>query len=158
MERQHLRFSVWIFLLLLSSSCFGQTIRVHVVNAENRSPLKGQQVLLSLPYEKNEKAPAKFDNPLKAETDVNGIAEFALQVPPPAHLSIQVHLTSVYWQCGCMEFVVTQDFLRKGIVGISPDHESETSATPLKAEPGEIIFLARPLTSFERLLHPLVKE
>jgi hypothetical protein len=42
--------------------------------------------------------------------------------------------------------------------GIVAGREFISRATPVKAAPGEIIFVARPFTFFERLLYPLLKE
>jgi hypothetical protein len=132
-------------------------IRVRVIDDTNGHPLPKQQVSISLLYEKGEKVPANYDALLQLETDVNGEVQFRLPEPAPAHLAAQVRLTSEHWHCGCTALVDTQDLIQKGLVGPEPGHGSTRSTASVKAEPGEILFVARPFTFFERLLYPLVK-
>jgi hypothetical protein len=51
--------------------------------------------------------------------------------------------------------VTTQDLIQKGIL---EGEKLTTPAVPVKAEPGEILFVARPFTFFERLFYPLLKD
>lgn len=157
MKRIYPRCLIWFLMVWCSTLCSGQVIRVRVVNAKDGRPLGKQQVTVSLLYDKSERTPAKYDAILRLETDANGGAQFSLPELFPAHLSAQVTLTSEHWRCGCSALVTTQDLIQKGILGPQPDHESTQSATQVKAEPGELLFVARPLTFFERLLYPLVK-
>jgi hypothetical protein len=144
------------FLLLsLGSSCFAQAMKIRVINAADGSPLPKQQVSVALLYEGGEKTPANYEPVLTGETDANGEARFPIPEPAPAHLSAHVRLTSEHWRCGCMALAVTQDVLQKGIVESAAN--SKKSA-PIKPTPGEILFVARPESFFERLLGPLVKE
>lgn len=147
----------WFFLLWLAPCCFAQVIRIRVVDSKTGLPLQKQPVSVGLFYEKGKKAPAGFDTRPRLETNVNGEAEFRLPDPVPAHLGIQVRLTSEHWHCWCVVLVATQDLLRTGIVE-SADVETKASAAAAKAEPGVILFRARPFTFLERLLYPLVKE
>jgi len=139
---------------LAHAACFGQTIRIRVVNEKNGHPLPKQPISITLLYEKSEKTPAKYDAALNIETDEKGESQFSLPEPAPAHLAAQVHLTSEHWHCGCGVLMVTQELIQKGIVG----PRSNETANAVKAEPKEILFLARPFTFFERLFYPFLKE
>jgi hypothetical protein len=148
---------VCVLLLTLGPLCFGQVVTIRVINAADGHPLQKQQVSVSLLYEKGERTPPKYDANLSLETDVNGEAHFPLPEPAPTHLSAQVRLPSEHWRCGCGVLAATEDVIQKGIVGPLPGAEPKKSAAPLKGTPGEILFVARPLSFFERLLYPLVK-
>ena len=134
--------------------CFGQVISARVINAKNGHPLPKQHISISLLDEKGEKIETKQGALLELETDINGDAQFTLPEAAPAHLSARARLTSEHWRCGCWALVATQDVVQKGIV---EGNELTTPAKPVKAEPGEILFIARPLTFLERLLYPLEK-
>jgi hypothetical protein len=152
-----LRSSVCVLLLLVGPFCFAQVVTVRVINAADGHPLQKQHVSVSLLYEKGEKAPTKYDANLSLETDANGEAHFTLPGPAPPHISAQVRLTSEQWRCGCGVLAATADVIQKGIVGPLAGAEPKKSAAPVKASPGEILFVARPLSFFERLLYPFVK-
>jgi hypothetical protein len=51
--------------------------------------------------------------------------------------------------------VVTKELVQKGIV---VGRELSSPTTSVNAEPGEILFVARPLTFFQRLFYPLLKD
>ena len=148
---------VCVLLLLVGPLCFAQVVTVRVVNAADGHPLQKQQVSVSLLYEKGEKTPAKYEANLSGETDANGEAHFTLPEPAPPHISAQVRLTSEHWRCGCGVLAATGDVIQKGIVGPLPGGESKKAAASLKAAPGGILIVARPLSFFERLLYPFVK-
>jgi hypothetical protein len=116
-----------------------------------------QPVLVGLHYGQNEKAPAKYDANLRLETDASGEAQFHLPEPAPAQLVAQVQLTSEHWHCFCMALITTKDLIQTGIVQ-PPGRESTASATNAKAEPGVIVFLARPFTFLEKLFYLLTKD
>lgn len=152
MRKQYLRHLItWIVALGFGPFSFGQvTIKIRLINVDNGHPIQRQPITVSMLYEKNEKTPPKYDSTLHLETDANGGAQFGLPEPAPAHLSAQVRLTSENWHCGCMVLVATGDLIQKGIAVLSDK--------PIKTEPGEILFLARPYTFFERLIAPLLRE
>ena len=156
MERRCFRGFVLFFLLWFSPVCIGQIVKIRVIDDTNGHPLQKQQISISLLYEKGERVPANYDALLHVETDVNGEVQFRLPEPAPAHIAAQVHLTSEHWHCGCTALVATPDLTQKGVVVAEPGHGSTRSASA-KAEPGEILFVARPFTFLERLLYPLVK-
>src|SRR5260370_41102353 len=148
------RYLFWFLVLGNHLFCFGQVLRARVINAKNGHPLPKQHISISLLYEKGEKIETKQGALLELETDINGEAQFTLPEATPAHLSARARLTSEHWRCGCWALVATQDAVQKGIV---EGNELTTPAKPVKAEPGEILFIARPLTFLERLLYPLEK-
>jgi hypothetical protein len=140
-------------LLSLGSSCFAQAITVRIVSTDGKLPQK-QQVTVSLLYGAGERTPANYERILNGETDANGEVRFQIPEPAPVHLSAWVRLSPDHWHCGCVALAVTQDVFQKGIVQSAADKKS----APIKAMPGQILFVARPDTFFERLLGPLVRE
>ena len=149
------------FLLLwITSSCSAQVIEVRVIDGRNGRPILKQQisgVSVSLLYEGSETKPAKYDALQQLDIDANGVARFILPEPAPAHLSVGARLRSNYWHCGCAApaFVVTAHLIQQGIVA---GRESVSPAISVKAEPGEILFIARRFTFFEWLISPLVRD
>jgi hypothetical protein len=111
---------------------------------------------VTLFYDKGDRRPAKYDAILSLETDVNGQAQFTLPEPAPSHLAAQVRIDWGHWNCGCSVFAATQDVVQNGIVE-SPAVPKKSAAAPVKAVPGEIVFVARPLSFLERLLYPIMK-
>ena len=150
------RGSVCVLLLLVGPLCFAQVVTIRVINTADGRPLQRQQVTVSLLYDKGEKTPPKYDANLSLESDANGEAHFTLPEPAPSRLSARVRLTSVHWRCGCEVLATMADVIQKGIVGPQPAG-SKKSVTPVMVSPGEIIFLASPLSFFERALYPFVK-
>lgn len=148
---------VCVLVLLIGPLCLAQVVTVRVVNTADGHPLQNQHVSVSLLNESGEKLPANYEANASLETDVNGEAHFTLPQPAPRHLSVLVRLTSEHWRCGCAVLAATGDVIQKGIVGPLPGGQSKKAATTLKAMPGEILFVARPLSFFERLLYPLEK-
>lgn len=153
------RGSVCVTLLLLGPFCFAQGITVRVISAADGRPLPKLNVTLSLLYEKGEETPAKFNAQPSLETDANGEAQFRLPEPAPKHLSVRVEINWARWRCGCGVLVATQKVIQKGIVN-SAASSSQLRRSPNlnRAVPGQIRFVARPLTLFERLLGPLLKQ
>jgi hypothetical protein len=149
-------FRVCVLLLLGGPLCLAQVVSIRVINAADGGPLQKQQVSVSLLYDKGEKTPPKHNVNLSLESDAKGEAHFTLPEPAPSRISARVRLTSVHWRCGCEVLATTEDVIQKGIIGPQPA-ESKKPATPVIVSPGEIIFLARPLSFFERVLYPFVK-
>lgn len=155
--RTFLRCLACIPLLWLGPACLAQAVTIRVINGNNGQPLQKQKVFVTLLYDDGGKPPAKYDANLALETDKNGEAGFSLPLPPPAHLSAQVHVDSARWRCGCGALVATSDLIQKGILGPVPPTESRNSSVPIKAAPGQILLVARPLSLWERLMYPFVK-
>lgn len=104
-----------------------------------------------------ENAPPKLDTVLNLETDVNGQASFSLPEPAPAHLGAVVRLTSENWHCACLALADTHEVIRNGIT-VTQTSQKSAAPPPLQAQPGEILFTPRPLTFFERILQPLMRQ
>ncbi len=146
----------WLFLLWISPACFGQVITIRVINGKNGQPLVKQPISIALEYRQSEPKPAKYDAHLSLETDANGSVQVSLPNPAPVHLSVGAHLTSEYWHCICSTppSVITKEILQEGIVvggGLGSFEDSR------KVAPGELLFVARPFTFFERIFYPLLK-
>jgi hypothetical protein len=152
-----LRYLTLLCVLSVGFTCSAQTVTIRVVNANDGSPLQHQPVAVSLLYDKGQVPPAKYDANLSLQTDADGEAHFALPVPAPAHISAQVRVAPSHWRCGCGVLVATEDLIRDGVVGPLPAADAGKSAAPFKAAPGEILFVARPLSFWELLLYPFVK-
>ena len=146
-----------ILLMLPALVHCNQIIRIKIISAKDGEPLKDQSVSISLLYEKTQQAPPNTDTHLQLHTNANGEALLRLPNPPPAHLGTQVNLTSDNWRCACTALVTTQDVIAKGLTVAAPAKKSDTSPHR-QAQPGEILFSPRPLTFFERLLEPFVKQ
>ncbi|MGH9352353.1 MAG: hypothetical protein ACRD2G_09360 [Terriglobia bacterium] len=158
MSRLRLLSLLSVVVLLPAPACLAQMITVRIVNATNGHSLQKQPVSLSLLYGDGEVAPSEGSRLMHSETDAHGEARFNLPKPPPAHLSAQVRLTSEHWRCGCSALVSTQEVIQRGFVGVKAGEGLKQAPVQAKAEPGEILFVARPLTFVERLLYPLEKQ
>lgn len=152
-----LRFSVFVLLFCLGPVCLAQEMTVRVVNVANGRPLQKHPVSVSFFYDKqyDKSIPANRAKGLNLETDVNGEAHFRFPEPPPMHFSAELHLDSARWNCGCGIFGSTDDLITKGLVVATPDFSKSTSLKPL---PTQILFVERPLSFFERLIYPIMKE
>jgi hypothetical protein len=158
-DMQLFRYVAFISLLWLGPSSLAQTVTVRIVNATDERPLQKQEVSVSFPYEKGEATPARYEAHLTLQTDENGQARFLLPEPPPRDLDVRVPINWGRWHCGCNLLVSTEDVIQKGIL------DSAASANDLRKSPalamrvpGEIRFIVRPLSFFERLLAPLLKQ
>jgi hypothetical protein len=147
-----------IFLMLLSVApvCGAQDVTVRLVNAENGHPLPKWKVSVSFYFEK--KSPANHAQSLNLTSNENGEAHFEMPQPRPEHFSAHVQPDSPYWKCGCALLGSTEELLRKGIVGPLPIINPKVAPARLRAAPGEVLVVARPLSFWERLLYPLEKE
>ena len=156
-KRQIWRLAVLVVMFGFARLSFGQVpIKIRLVNADNGQALQSQSVSVSLLYDRNEKTPPKYEDTIHLESDTKGEALFVLPNPPPAHLSAQVHLTLKNWRCACVALVETANLIQKGIS--VPQSSAKSSVKPIEPEPKQIIFSARPLTFYERLIAPFVKE
>lgn len=89
-------------VLCVSPLCFGQVVKVRVVDASDEHPLVRQNVSVVLMYGQGEPAPAHAGTNLNLhfETDAHGEAQFRLPEPNPRRLLAQVRLRSEYWHAG----------------------------------------------------------
>jgi hypothetical protein len=146
---RYFRCLVWLCLLWIGPPSFGQVITIRVINAKNGHPLPKKHIMVSLRDEKNEKGSSH----LQLETDVRGEARFTLPEPIPTRLSVVVLLKSRSWRCGCSALVATEDVVQKGAV---EGQNVFRTATSVRAEPGQIVFIARRLPFLEQLLGTLL--
>jgi hypothetical protein len=147
-----LRYLCLICLLCVGSSCFAQEVTIRVVSENEGRPLQHQPVTVSLLYGTGETPPATYEPILHLQTDANGEVRFEFPVPAPANMSAQVRVDESRWHCGCGVLVVTEELIRDGVVA-----GGGKSAAPLKASPGEILFVVRPVSFWEWLMSPLEK-
>jgi hypothetical protein len=155
--RLFLRYLVFAALLSRGYMCFAQAVTIRVVNADNGRPLRDQQVNVSLLYQGGEAVPEKYDAHLSFHTDANGEVRFVLPHPAPGHLSAQVELNPAHWHCACGSLASTEELVSNGIVSQMPPGRQGKSAVPTTATPAQILFFARPLSFWQRLLYPLAK-
>ena len=142
-----------VLLLCLGPLCSAQELTVRVIDAPNGHPLKGQTVTVGFLYDKNydKMIPSKHEA-LKLETDTNGEIRFQFPEPRPTHFSAQIHLDESRWECRCAVLGSTEDLIGKGIVASS---SRTATLTPIA---GQLLFVVRPLSLFERLIYPIMKE
>ena len=154
-----LRYLTCLLLLSVGPSCLAQEAKIRVINGANGSPLPKLTVSVSFLNDKkyDKEIPGHHGASLNFETDENGEAHFTFPQPRPAHFSAQVRVDS-HWHCGCGILGSTEDLVREGINGPLPVGDEKKFAAHYKAAPGEILVIARPLSFFERLLYPLMKE
>lgn len=154
------RYVACFLLFSFVPSCLAQEAKIRVINCANGHPLPKVAVSVSFLYDnKNDGGlPANYDASLKLETDENGEARFKFPQPPPLHFSAQVRVDWSHWHCGCGMLGSTEDLIREGIKGPVPVSDKKKFAAGYKAAPGEILVIALPLSFFERLLYPLMKE
>lgn len=155
-----LRYLACFLLLSVAPSCLAQEAKIRVINGANGHPLSKLAVSVSFLYDKkyDKEIPANYEASLNLETDENGQARFKFPQPPPVHFSAQVRVDWSHWHCGCGILASTEDLVRDGITGPLSVSDEKKVAGRNKAAPGEILVIARPLSFFERLLYPLMKE
>jgi hypothetical protein len=142
-----------IGVLLLCQFSFAQAVKVRVVNANNGNPLPKQAVSVQFLYEK----PPQASPPLRIETDAHGEAQFSIPDPPPKSLDVRLALTSEHWHCGCWVMADPKTAIDKGFVDAVQPNKAKASTPPANPAPGQILFVVRPYTFFEKLLYPLIK-
>lgn len=139
-------------------SAQAQEVTIRIVNTANGRPLPKQAVTVSFLYDKayDKKIPAKYEATATGDTDMNGEARFKLPQPPPSHFSAEVHVDWSHWKCGCGVMGASDELIHKGIV--ERGNGAKKPSVDIKPVPGEIVFVAYPMTFFERLIYPLLKE
>jgi hypothetical protein len=149
------RYLACFLLLSVAPSCLAQEATIRVINGANGRPLPKLAVSVSFLYDKkyDKEIPRSYDASLNLETDENGKVHFKFPQPPPVHFSAQVRV-DLHWHCACLILASTEDLVREGI-NVS---DEKKFAAHYKTAPGEILVIARPLSFFERLLYPLMKE
>lgn len=143
-----------LLVLLLSTVCLSQTITVRLINQRNGQPLHWAKQTVYLPFPLD---PAGQESSLArriaVESDANGEARFELPKPAPEWLQVSLVLSDDKYieDCGCQpDGSRTADVLDKGIVVWKGT--SVSSLDNVKAQPGEILLLLRPVTFARWLL------
>jgi len=160
---------IWVLALLLlpcvNATCFGQTVRIRIVNVANESPVKKQRVSVSGIGGKEEtleeairKLITKPTTPdLRLVTDAQGEAQFELPKTAPAYFYVRAELSGPVWDCTCMVRVSTEDVMQKGFTVSSPYDEGSRSKPSIQANPGEVLFRLRPTPWWVRVVWPLLR-
>lgn len=150
MRRVAIYIGLCFAVTLCAEALSAQKITVKVVNGEDGQPLAGQEVNVS------------FIDPgsdsVKTSTNAQGITEFELPPLRPVYIAVVIHLTSGLWHCGCRAAPKTEQVLGSGYTNTNAFDVRVSSVLSKKALSGEMIFFARPYTTWEKLLHPIVKE
>ena len=143
-----------VFLLALCPGCFGQTVKIHVVNIVNGRPLRDQRIEISMLYPSG-----STERPdLRLVTAANGEVQFELPKSAPTHFAIRAKLSEVHWYCDCLALVTTEEVMQKGFMSKSPGVWGSHAEQIMKASPGEIFFRAQPTPWWVRILYPLMKD
>ena len=145
----YFRCLAWLCLLWVGPVSLGQVITIRIINGKNGRPLSKRHITMTLLDEKTN----KISSHLNLETDAHGEARFTLPDPVPTKLSAMVHLKSRSWRCRCWAFVATQDVVQQGAVG---GQNLIRAAIPVRAEPGQIVFIAHRVPFLEQLLGTLL--
>jgi len=156
---------IWFFALLLlpciDTACFGQTVKIRIVNATNESPAKSHTVSISgisgngdTEAEEKRKLLTKPTTPdLRLVTDANGEVQFELPKPAPAYFFVRPELSAPVWDCTCLLRVSTEELMQKGLV----TRNAYAGGNPsIQSKPGEILFRLKPLPLWARVLWPLL--
>ena len=154
-----LRYLACFLLFSVGPSCLAQEAKIRVLNGANGRPLPKLAVSVSFLYDKkyDREIPRSYDASLNLETNEDGETHFQFPQPPPVHFSAQVRLDS-HWHCGCVILASTEDLVREGVNGPLSVSDEKKFAARYKTAPGEILVIAHPLSFFERLLYPLMKD
>jgi hypothetical protein len=140
--------------LVLCHICSAQVVKVRVINGYDGRPLPKQAVFVQFFYERR----PKISPPLHIETDANGEAQFNISESPPENIDVRLALTYEHWHCACWVMADTEKILREGIVQVPPTNVPNAPIAPASMGPGQIVFIARPFTFFEKLLYPFLKQ
>jgi hypothetical protein len=161
---------IWCFALLLlpcaSSACFGQTVKIRIVNATNENPVKNQKVSISgisgkgdTQQEDRRKLLTKPTTPdLRLITDGNGEAEFELPKPAPDSFYVRAELSVPLWDCTCLIRVSTEEVMQKGFMTTSHGNKGSPANRPIQPKAGEILYRLRPTPGWMRIFWPLLVD
>jgi hypothetical protein len=159
---------IWCFALLLlpcaSTACFGQTVKIRIVNATNENPVKNQKVSISgisgkgdTQEQDRRKLLTKPTTPdLRLITDANGEAQFELPKPAPDSFYVRAELGVPLWDCTCLVRVSTEEVMQKGFMTTSRGNKGSPTDRSIHSKPGEILFRLRPTPGWVRILWPLL--
>jgi hypothetical protein len=162
---------IWLLALLLLScvntTCFGQTVRIRIVNGTDETPVKDQRVSVSgisgkeeTQQEANRQLLTKPTTPdLRLVTDARGEAQFELPKPAPAYFYVHAELSGPVWDCGCLVRVSTEEVMQKGFMVVNPhDNKGSRTKPSIQPKPGEILFNLTPTQWWVRVLWPFLTD
>jgi hypothetical protein len=144
----------------LGGACFGQTVTVRIVNAEDGKPVAAHKILISgingksyTPDQARQNLTVKHGSAdATLVTDAQGRVQFDLPADPPPSFYVRAVLRPPVWDCSCVVTVHTEELLRKGLwFGSRDDASSEL-------RPGEIIFRIRPNPLWVRVFWPFLVD
>ena len=154
-----------LLVICFASPCFGQTLKIRVLNDANNSAVENQRISISgitgnvgSPDEEREKLLGKHLKPdLRLVTDAKGEARFDLPNPAPAYFYVRLELSASHWDCTCLVRVSTEEVTTTGLKVRSAYDQRRPGKRPIKPDQDEILFSLRPLPLWVRVLWPLVK-
>ena len=151
---------------IVGTESFAQTIKIHLVNSTNGSPVTKLEILV---FGVSGKANAQSEDPrklldkhatpdLRLLTDSNGEAQFDLHNPAPDHFYVHAKLGGPVWDCTCLVRVVTEEVLQKGRVISNHQENLSPGKFSTQSKQGEIVFRLRPTPWWARALWPLLVD
>ena len=143
-------------VLASHAAVFGQQIAVRAVSVTNGLPVSGLRVVVSLA---DQETLARDGPPRVVELKTNdqGQAITTLPEPLPQEVFVRVEVPERKWICGCFGSGSVGRLLKEGFVSPRPGGTSRKAGGVTMARPGEMIFLMRPPTFWERVFYPILK-
>jgi hypothetical protein len=161
---------IWCLALLLlpcaGTACFGQTVKIRIVNVTNENPVKNQKVSISgisgtgdTQEQERRKLLTKPSTPdLRLTTDANGEAQFELPKPAPDSFYVRAELSAPLWDCTCLVRVSTEEVMQKGFVTTPRGDKGSSINRSIQPKPGEILYRLRPTPGWVRIFWPLLLD
>jgi len=162
---------VWLFAAflfsLVSTESAAQTVKIHLVNSTNGSPVTNLNVLVFFGVrekangqpEDSHKLLDKHATPdVRLVTDTSGETHFDIPNPIPERFYIHAELAGPMWDCPCLVRVVTEEMLRKGFTITNSREDLSPGKFSTQAKPGEILFRLKPTPLWVRVFWPLLVD
>src|ERR1700692_3105551 len=140
-----------LWMLLFGSLCFGQVahpIIVRVLNGKDSTPIAGQIVIMHLRVGKA--SGDEHDIIVHYQTDSHGEVQILSELAPE-NLDVMVSLQGNNLHCPRHVLVKTSTVIREGLMVAS--HGRGLNSSTIQAAPGEIVFVARPLSALEKVVY-----
>jgi hypothetical protein len=159
-------FSALLLLACIGPACFGQTVKIHVVDSASEKPLMKQTVSISgitgkedTQKQAEHKLLTKPTTPdLRLVTDINGDAQFELPKPAPANFYVRAELYERHWDCVCLVRVSTEELMQKGYKTTNAYDKAAADKPSDQPKPGEILFHLGPTPWWVRAFWPLLTD
>jgi hypothetical protein len=141
-----------ISVLAQASICTAQDFSVRLIDVRNGRPFPNQTVTIQ--YRKIAAGSSEFET-FAIKTDANGVATVQLPTPTPPKVSVTAY---DLYPCYDLLPTDTQQIKEFGLAShCSKPTQScrckfSKQANQIKAGPGEVVLLARPVTRWERFL------